>query len=86
MFIYFILFFLFTCAYSEYQQMSSIAKMQQNGYTLKHWYTWTLFDKMTFSTKDIQTNVHEIGVEWDVTILHALKCEKTTLKAWEEMW
>ena len=66
--------------------MSSIEKMQQNGYTLKHWYTWTLFDKMTFSTKDIQTNVHEIGVEWDVTILHALKCEKTTLKAWEEMW
>ena len=31
---------------------------------------------MTLSTKDFQTNVHEMKVERDMTILHALKCEK----------
>ena len=36
---------------------------------------------MTFSTKDLRTNVHEIGVEKDVTVLHALKYEKSSLKA-----
>ena len=27
---------------------------------------------MTFSTKDLQTNVHEIGVEMDMIVFHAL--------------
>ena len=35
---------------------------------------------MTFSTKDFQTNVHEIGVEGDMTFVHALKCERSSLK------
>ena len=41
---------------------------------------------MTFSTKDLQINVHEMEVEGDMVVLHALKGEKTSLKAWKEMW
>ena len=32
---------------------------------------------MTFLTKDLRTNVHEIRVERDMTVLHALKCERS---------
>ena len=38
----------------------------------------------TFSTKDLRTDVLEIGVEWDMTVLHALKCEKSSLVAKKE--
>ena len=75
------IFFLFFLPYSKYQQMNSTKNTLWNGYTLKQWHIQTLIDKMTFLTKDLRTNVHEIGVEGDMTVLHALKCERSSLMA-----
>ena len=36
---------------------------------------------MTFSTKDLLTNVHEIGMKGDMIVLNALKYEISSLMA-----
>ena len=78
---YYFFFIFFSTHTLNINQMNSTKNTLWNGYTLKQWHIQTLIDKMTFLTKDLRTNVHEIGVEGDMTVLHALKCERSSLMA-----